>query len=235
MAPPAAKKRLVHHLDTPFSTSSWPEISIDNQDSILELLCSLLSPIGQHRRSHVKPSKGKRATKREKKMATKLDGPAKAAKLPTPRSLELSESVDIGFNSIAKNLGSLSKPSEVANPSPKDYSMVFVARGSQSPAFNHHFPQMVAAASRNLPEKEKIRLVGFSKPCSERIGNTLGIPRVSSIAISRHTPGAEALLAVVENLVAPVDSPWLSEVPSTEYKTTQIASVETTIGAKRVK
>jgi ribonuclease P/MRP protein subunit POP3 len=198
-------------------------------------MSSLLSPIGEHRRTHVKPSKGKRAAKREKKMAMKLDGAEDSAKLPTPRSLELSASVDIGFNSIIKNLGSLSKPYDATEVSPKDYSMVFVARGSQSPAFNHHFPQMIAAASRNLPEKEKIRLVGFSKPCSERIGNTLGIPRVSSIAISRHAPGAEALLAVVENLVAPVDSPWLAEVPNTEYKTTQIASVETTIGTKRVK
>lgn len=196
---------------------------------------SLLSPIGQHRKTHVKPSKGKRAAKREKRMAMELDKAAEAAKLPTPRSLELSARVDIGFNSITKNLGSLSKPCEVVKPSPKDYSMVFVARGSQSPAFNHHFPQMVAAASRNLPENEKIRLVGFSKPCSERIGNTLGIPRVSSIAISRHAPGAEALLAVVENLVAPVDSPWFNEVPSTEYRATQIVSAETTIGTKRVK
>ncbi|KAL6901767.1 hypothetical protein GGI43DRAFT_403858 [Trichoderma evansii] len=235
MTTPAAKKRLVHHLDTPFSTSSWPEISIDNQDSILELLCSLLSPIGQDRRTHVKPSKGKRAAKREKKMAMKLDGAEDSARLPTPRSLALSGSVDVGFNSITQNLGILSKPSEKGNPSPKDYSMVFVARGSQSPAFNHHFPQMVAAASRNMPEKEKIRLVGFSKPCSEKIGSTLGIPRVSSIAISRHAPGAEALLAVVENLVAPVNSPWINEVPSTEYKTTQIGTIETTIGTKRVK
>ncbi|KAL7918020.1 hypothetical protein ACQKWADRAFT_324181 [Trichoderma austrokoningii] len=231
MAAPAAKKRLVHHLDTPFSTSSWPEVSIDDQDSILELLCSLLNPLGEHRRTHVKPSKGKRAAKREKKAAMKLDAAQNLPKLPTPRSSELSACVDVGFNCITKIL---SKTSDVANPS-KDYSMVFVARGNQSPAFNHHFPQMVASASRNLPEKEKIRLVGFSKPCSERIGNALGIPRISSVAISRHAPGAEALLAVVENLVAPVDSPWLDEVPNTEHKTTQISSVETTIGTKRVK
>jgi ribonuclease P/MRP protein subunit POP3 len=157
------------------------------------------------------------------------------AKAPTPRNLELSASVDVGFNSITKNLGTLSKPSDEATPSNKVYSMIFVARGSQSPAFNHHFPQMVAAASRNLPEKEKIRLIGFSKPCSERIGSTLGISRVSSIAISRHAPGAEALLAVVENLVAPVNSPWHSEMPGAVYKTTQIGSEETTIGTKRVK
>ncbi|KAM0264097.1 hypothetical protein ACHAQJ_000842 [Trichoderma viride] len=235
MAAPATKKRLVHQLDTPFSTSSWPEISIDDQDSILELLCSLLSPIGQHRRVHVKPSKGKRAARKEKKIKAKLDGTANLAKTPTPRSLELSASVDVGFNSITKHLGSLSKPSEEAISPHKDYSMIFVTRGNQSPAFNHHFPQMVAAASRNLPDKEKIRLIGLSKPCSERIGSTLGISRVSSIAISRHAPGAEALLAVVENIVAPVDSPWLSEMPNAVYKTTQIGSAETTIGTKRVK
>ncbi|KAL7788280.1 hypothetical protein V8C37DRAFT_238085 [Trichoderma ceciliae] len=236
MTLPAAKKRLVHHLETPFSTSSWPEISIEDQDSILELLCNLLSPIGQHRRIHVKPSKGKRAAKREKRMKVKLNEVAESAKIPAPPSPELSASVDVGFNYITKNLGFISKSSEEVNHPPKDYSMIFVARGSQSPAFNHHFPQLVAAASRNLPEKEKIRLVGFSKPCSERIGSTLSISRVSSIAISRHAPGAEALLAVVESIVAPVDSCWLNEIPgAATYKTTQIASVETTIGTKRMK
>lgn len=168
-------------------------------------------------------------------MKAKPHAMASSAKPPAPPSPELSASVDVGFNSITKNLGSQSKPSDGPDHSDKGYSMIFVARGSQSPAFNHHFPQMVAAASRNLPEKEKIRLIGFSKPCSERIGGTLGIPRVSSVAISRHAPGAEALLAVVESIVPPVDSPWLNEEPVTAYKATQIGSVETTIGTKRVK
>ncbi|KAL7930518.1 hypothetical protein V8C35DRAFT_312878 [Trichoderma chlorosporum] len=235
MAAPSAKKRLVHHLDTPFSASSWPEISIDDQDSILELLCHLLSPIGQHRRIHTKVSKGKRAAKREKRAKSKSDEVPNTAKVQTPPVPELSASVDVGFNSITKNLGLFTQPSGEASQSHKGYSMIFVARGSQSQAFNQHFPQMVAAASRNLPDQEKIRLVGFSKPCSEKIGSTLGIPRVSSVAISRHAPGADALYSVVQNIVAPVDSPWLNETPRTAYKTTQIGSVETTIGSKRVK
>ncbi|KAL7948269.1 hypothetical protein V8C42DRAFT_313963 [Trichoderma barbatum] len=235
MAAPSAKKRLVHHLDTPFSTSSWPEISIDDQDSILELLCHLLSPIGQHRRIHTKVSKGKRAAKREKRSKLKLDEMPDSANIPAPPIPELSASVDIGFNSITKNLGLPTQPSDEAGQSRKGYSMIFVARGSQSQAFNQHFPQMVAAASRNLPDKEKIRLIGFSKPCSERIGSVIGIPRVSSVAVSRHASGADALLAVVQNIVAPVDSPWLNETPNTAYKSTRIGSVETTIGAKRVK
>ncbi|KAM6483068.1 hypothetical protein HDV62DRAFT_360073 [Trichoderma sp. SZMC 28011] len=253
MAAPSAKKRLVHHLDTPFSTSSWPEISIDDQDSILELLCHLLSPIGQHRRIHTKTSKGKRAAKREKRAKSKVDEVPNPVKIPTPPSPELSASVDVGFNLITKNLGLHTQAPDESNKSHRDYSMIFVARGSQSQAshrdysmifvargsqsqaFNQHFPQLVAAASRNLPDKEKIRLVGFSKPCSEKLGSVLGIPRVSSVAVSRHAPGADALFAVVQNLVAPVDSPWLNETPSTTYKPTQIGSVETTIGTKREK
>ncbi|KAK0756684.1 hypothetical protein N5P37_010840 [Trichoderma harzianum] len=235
MAAPSAKKRLVHHLDTPFSTSLWPEISIDDQDSILELLCHLLSPIGQHRRIHTKTSKGKRAAKREKRAKSKVDEVPNSVKIPTPPSPELSASVDVGFNSITQNLGLHTSPLDESDKSHKDYSMIFVARGSQSQAFNQHFPQLVAAASRNLPDKEKIRLVGFSKPCSEKIGSVLGIPRASSVAVSRHSPGADALFAVVQNLVAPVDSPWLNETPSITYKPTQIGSVETTIGTKREK
>ncbi|KAL7784280.1 hypothetical protein V8C43DRAFT_293113 [Trichoderma afarasin] len=235
MAAPSAKKRLVHHLDTPFSTSSWPEISLDDQDSMLELLCHLLSPIGQHRRIHTKTSKGKRAAKREKRAKSKVDEVPNSVKIPTPPSPELNASVDVGFNSITKNLGLNTSPPDESNKSHKDYSMIFVARGSQSQAFNQHFPQLVAAASRNLPDKEKIRLIGFSKPCSEKLGSVLGIQRVSSVAISRQAPGADALFAVVQNLVIPVDSPWLNETPSTTYKPTQIGSVETTIGTKREK
>ncbi|ETR99113.1 hypothetical protein M419DRAFT_87288 [Trichoderma reesei RUT C-30] len=235
MAAPSSKKRLVHHLDTPFSTSSWPVISLDDQDSILELLCHLLSPIGQHRRLHIKPSKGKRAARREKKTKMQLDEPSGSVKIQPPPVPELSASVDVGFNSITEKLGSLTQPSDGTAHSDKRYSMIFVARGSQSPAFNHHFPQMVAAASRYLPDKEKIRLVGFSKPCSERLGSVLGIPRVSSVAISAHAPGADALFALVQNTVSPVESPWLDEAACATYKPTRIGSVETTIGTKRVK
>ncbi|KAL6860931.1 hypothetical protein J3F83DRAFT_748024 [Trichoderma novae-zelandiae] len=235
MAAPSAKKRLVHHLDTPFSTSPWPVIPMDDQDSILELLCHLLSPIGQHRRLHIKPSKGKRAAKRERKTKMKLDEPSDSIKMEAPPVPELSASVDVGFNSITKHLGSLTQPSDGPAQSRKGYSVIFVARGSQSPAFNHHFPQMVAAASRNLPDKEKIRLVGFSKPCSERLGSVLGLPRVSSVALSPHAPGADALFTLVQKTVTPVESPWLDEAAGTTYRTTRIGSVETTIGTKRVK
>ncbi|KAK2595574.1 RNase P and RNase MRP subunit [Conoideocrella luteorostrata] len=249
----ASRKRLVHHLDTPFSTVSWPETSLDDQDTILELLCkyalalhlketkfadislSLLNPIGQHKKAHARPSKGKRAAKRKKgdeggKTAiTDTD----MAKPPHP---EISDHVHVGFNSITRELESLSGNSEVrANKihSKQPYCMIFVARGNQSAAFNCHFPKMVTIASRKLGSSETMRLIGFSKPCSDRLSSCLGIGRVSSLAILKDAPGTEALWTFVKNHVASVDAAWLEEKTNPQYRSTRITSVETTVGVKR--
>ncbi|KOS18905.1 hypothetical protein ESCO_001221 [Escovopsis weberi] len=244
----AGRKRLVHHLDTPFSTTSWPDITQDDQDAILELLCSFLNPLGQHRRLLPAPSKGRRAARRGRKAAaggSSATGKPAPGVPPQPKP-ELDSSIDVGFNSITRNLQA--QASSPASSSPTDagpdvaaappYSMVFVARGNQSSAFHCHFPHMVGAASQRSPAGEKTRLVGFSRPCSERLSSVLGVPRVSSVAVKRTAPGAQALLAFVEQKVAPVRVSWMGEGEgggTVEYCPTQISSTETTVGAKRVR
>lgn len=94
---------------------------------------------------------------------------------------------------------------------------------------------MIGAASHRLLPDEKIRLVGFSKPCFERLSNSLGIARVSSIAILRGAPGAAALWEFVQKTVEPVDVAWLDSMPLAEYRPVEIRSTETTIGTKRVR
>ncbi|KAK5989045.1 hypothetical protein PT974_10543 [Cladobotryum mycophilum] len=236
----ASRKRLVHQLDTPYSTTSWPEISSDDQDTILELLCSFLGPLGQHRKVHVKPSKGKRAAKRDRKAAAESSESRPAVDAPILPKHEIEDSVDVGFNSITRNLETHAAASQestdmVDEEVKKAYSMVFVARGNQSSAFNCHFPQMVGMASKNLSQVEKTRLIGFSKPCSDRLSSTLGLPRVSSIAVRCDAPGADALLTFVRKNVAPIDVPWVDGNMDIQYQTTQINSIETTVGTKRVK
>lgn len=115
------------------------------------------------------------------------------------------------------------------------HTMIFVARGDQSPAFNAHFPRMVGAASKNNPSDDKIRLVGFSKACSDRLSTCLGVARVSSIAVRHGAPGADALLRAVKGAVKPVDIGWLEGERDPSYLTTKINSIETTVGTKRVK
>ncbi|GAB0133733.1 hypothetical protein EsDP_00002130 [Epichloe bromicola] len=230
----AGRKRLLYHLDTPFSTVPWPEISLGDQDTILELLCNLLNPIGQHRRMHVKASKGKRAAERE---ASATEAKSEAT-VPKPAKPELVDHIVVGFNAISRGLEMMSSDSEtIQNRGSSDhsYSMIFVARGNQPAAFNCHFPKMVGVASRKGDSTKNIKLIGLSKPCSNRLAACLGIARVSSLAIKKNAPGVEALWAFINDHVASVDIAWLNNPGSIQYKPTHIAVVETTVGPKRIK
>ncbi|KAF4967815.1 hypothetical protein FSARC_4707 [Fusarium sarcochroum] len=232
--PQAARKRVVHQLDTPFSTVAWPAISTEDQDTILELLCDLLSPLGQHRQMHIKRSKGKRAAQKEKDAMRASDAPEQP---PVPPMPEIEGSIDAGLNSITRNLQSWSRKDteSTEGESKRQYSMVFVTRGNQASTFNCHFPQMIGAASKHIPFDEQIRLVGFSKPCSERLSTCLGVPRVSSLAIIKDAPGVRALQDFVMKTVAPVEASWLNGSADAQYLAPKINAVETTVGPKRVR
>lgn len=209
---------------------------------------SLLSPLGQYRRTHVKPSKGKKAAKAQQKRKNLSEDVIETEPSPPPPP-ELARHVDIGLNAITKKLASRcaatrasektskSTPEDdVASPaSGQGHAVIFVARGDQSSAFNCHFPKMVAAASQGTGEQEKIRLVGFSRPTMDRLSKCIGIPRVSSIGIARDAPGAKGLFDMVKEAVKPVEAPWLEKGSGPAYLPTKINAIETTIGPKRQK
>jgi ribonuclease P/MRP protein subunit POP3 len=187
----------------------------------------------------VTPSKGKRARKR-KRLTHGLD-PAASNTQAIPPVPEISKSVDVGLSHITRNLeGSIkSMSSETEHKEPdnqsRQYTMIFVTRGDQSQAFNGHFPRMVAAASRCRSPAEKIRLVGFSKSCSEKLNLSLGIARTSSVALLGDAPGSRALFDKVRQVVPPIEAPWLEEARKEPYHGTRINAMETAIGVKRVK
>ncbi|KAK0645990.1 hypothetical protein B0T16DRAFT_457966 [Cercophora newfieldiana] len=209
------KKKLVHVLDTPYSAVSWPQISNDDQDAILELLCHLLAPIGVHRAAHIVPSKGKRSKKEPP--SDRPPAPAIAAH------------VDVGLANISRNLQNLDSTGG------QPYSVVFVARSGQSSAFNCHFPQMVGVASSSTPSAPAIRLVSFSKPCEERLSAVLGIPRVSCIALREGAPQAKGLVDYVREHAEPVDVAWLEQARKGEHQETKINAVSTKVGTARAK
>lgn len=173
------------------------------------------------------PSKGKRKKQKQQQKVAKGAPPAP----------ELAAYVDVGLASISRGLeGMSSKDGPGADAEP--YSVVFVARSGQSSAFHCHFPQMVAVASSPRSPLPAIRLVGFSKPCEDRLSAVLGIPRVSSIALREGAPQTKVLLDYVRGHVAPVDVAWIREAQSAEYRGTKIDAVPTKIGvakSKRVK
>ncbi|KAK2059409.1 hypothetical protein LY76DRAFT_21875 [Colletotrichum caudatum] len=234
------RKKLVYSVDTPFSATQWPEITPEDQDAILELLCSLLSPLGQHRQRHIKPSEGKREAKRKRREGGVVsNGPANSERPPMP---DLASFVDVGLTSITRNLERLAIGQQTSEApgdentleiSPDSYSVIFVARSGQSSAFNCQLPQMVAVASKSSPASPPTRLVGYSKPCAEKLSACLGIPRVSSVGVRVGAPMSRALVEYVQQHVSPVRVAWLEQAEEAVYRSTQLRIQEKIIPIKK--
>ncbi|KAK8055913.1 hypothetical protein PG993_001140 [Apiospora rasikravindrae] len=215
------KKKLLYQLDTPYSAASWPDISADDQDAILELLCNFLSPLGNFRRQHTQPSKGKRMKKRKRHVADSTD-----TGLITPSAPAIRQHVDIGLTTVTRCLQETSTKIHDNTEPRRQYSVIFVARSGQPSGINSHLPQMVAAASGFHPPQSPIRLVGFSKSCEQRLTSALGIPRVSCIGVMEDAPNSKALFDFIHKRVPLIDVAWLREAVSGDYKETKIKTVE---------
>ncbi|KAH9900486.1 hypothetical protein F4778DRAFT_739189 [Xylariomycetidae sp. FL2044] len=235
------KKRLVFQLDTPYSVSSWPQVSPENQETILELLCSLLSPLGNHRLEHASQSKGKRLKKRKRQVLLETTP-------PSPPIPEISSYVDVGLTAVTCGLQTATtglKGCEAVTPSSGNpgleatksgthpYSIIIVARSGQPSALNSHFPQLVATASKQ--QHSPISLVGLSKSCQDRLSSALAIPRISCIGIREGAPGSKALEDFARAHVPVVQVEWMEEARQGRHKETNVNAVETFIGPPRRK
>lgn len=225
------KKKLIYQLDTPYSAISWPSISFEDQETILELLCNLLGPLGQYRSQYVQLSKGKRDKKRKRK------APTTAYKdLSPPPAPELKSYIDVGLTAVTRHLQDKAQSVESnledkrATPS---YSAIFVARSAYPNALNGHLPQMVAVASESHPEQMPIRLVGLSKSYEDRLSESLGIPRVSCIGLREQAPNSKALIEFVRQHVPVIEVQWLEEARQAEHRETNINTIETFVSSKK--
>ncbi|KAG9243507.1 hypothetical protein BJ878DRAFT_510378 [Calycina marina] len=240
------KQKTIFQLDTPFDVVKWPEISLENQDTILELLCSILSPIGKHRAANVVPSKGKRDKKRKRREAKESsDVPAQSVPPPAP---EISRYIAVGLNSITRQLVASSHKSmptqitedNIPNESTAEKSemkkketlsvgsyfvAVFVTRTSESPALHEHLPQLIVTASLACTTSSPTRLVQLPEGSEDRLAQALGIPRVSFLGLLEGAPHSTSLLDLVREAVAPIEIPSLKGV---EYLPVKINAIQTT-------
>ncbi|CAO2651507.1 Nn.00g040770.m01.CDS01 [Neocucurbitaria sp. VM-36] len=103
--PPTPKQppKPLYKTFSPFAGTNWPPIAQNDQDIILDLICNLIAPLGEHRKTHIHPSKG---TKRKRKSkATEDDGTVVGdAPLPPP---EVGGHILIGLNSVTRHLEAL--------------------------------------------------------------------------------------------------------------------------------
>ncbi|EEY22715.1 conserved hypothetical protein [Verticillium alfalfae VaMs.102] len=223
------RKKVVHSVDTSFSSVEWPSISEQDQDAILELIISLLAPLGHHRRT-AQASKGKRDTKRKRDSGTSVISDS----LPKPPAPEIASFVDIGLSAITRNLQEhVSQNVDSVGATKLPYALIFVARSGQASAFNSHYPQLVAVASQSSSSNHSIRLVGYSKPCAPALSASLGIPRVSSVGIRHGAPLSKPLIDFVQNCVPPITIPWLSEAETGQYRHTRLVSEEKMVPSKQ--
>ncbi|KAH7065803.1 hypothetical protein BKA63DRAFT_608347 [Paraphoma chrysanthemicola] len=129
MAPAAKNSKPIFKTSSPFTETKWPEISPHDQDIILDLVCNLLAPLGEHRKTHIQPSKGKkrkRKSQEQKHSENQNDTSAQHDSTPLPAP-EIGKHILVGINSITRHLEALA--ARIAPPS----MPVAASRNDQQP------------------------------------------------------------------------------------------------------
>ncbi|ORY15158.1 hypothetical protein BCR34DRAFT_612328 [Clohesyomyces aquaticus] len=218
--PPAAKKssKPVFKTDIPFTETTWPHISPEDQNVIIDLLCTIFTPIGDHRRTHRPPSKGKKSNKRKR---------AASNEEPIPPPPPVSNHILIGMNTVTRHLSALAAtscpstllasissppaakhqdglhdlnpphepppPNHSHEPPPTPLSLLILPHPSPSSSLPHaHLPTLVHLASLTHPSPKKsepTRLVPLSSASEARLAAALHLPRVGAIGILESAVG----------------------------------------------
>ncbi|EPE25004.1 hypothetical protein GLAREA_11585 [Glarea lozoyensis ATCC 20868] len=252
--------RITFQLDSPYNQTAWPEVAAGDQDTILELLCSIVSPVGQWRSNFVLPSKGKRSQKRKRKDAKSKEAKSDDSKPPAP---EISSFLEIGLNVVTRRLEEQiskskddelqGKPSSVlqnslshaegislaakrAISSAKQthvvtpFVAIFVLRPSQPTVLHAHLPQLIAASSLCTPSLPTPKLVQLPSGCQSRLCEALGLARVNFIGLREGAPNISQLVDLIRTAVPDIKIPWLDEATKAAYLPVKVNAIKTTVG-----
>ncbi|KFZ05498.1 hypothetical protein V501_08285 [Pseudogymnoascus sp. VKM F-4519 (FW-2642)] len=201
--PPKAKT--MFELDSPYSDVALPQLSPADQDTILNLLTSFLSPIGHYRTTHITPSKGKRSKKAKRRELK--GGAAKPAQdeasVPPP---ELISHILVGLNSITRHLESQSRkacPPSLGVPIPssdrpansqRHLTVVVTTWPSVPTILTSHLHKLVQTSSLLHPNLPPTRFVTLPRSSEKRLCSALGVPRAGFIGIFDGAPSATAVI-----------------------------------------
>ena len=215
-------------------------------------MCSLLSPIGEHK-SHT-PSKGKRAKKRKrsgdatiqnKSADLSKEGVSSTDALP---QLEIRDHLTVGFNTTTRFLEFLAqkiRPDSgedenlnavvpIKNPNQQSFdtarieplAAVFALRSGQPPVLFSHLPLLVRAANLAVPSSPSTRLISLPEGAEVRLKSVLGIPRVGMIGLKNGAPNASSLVEFIRANVPEMEIPWLQEAIKGEYLPVKINAIQ---------
>ncbi|KAI4147511.1 MAG: hypothetical protein LQ340_005519 [Diploschistes diacapsis] len=186
-----------------------------------------MMPIGDHRRKHLGPSRGKRDRK-SKRAKAKIAAVEQSAALPESKPSpppEILEGITVGYNSTHRALEALVQPvggimqsnERTSGPveaatierTSRKLAAVFIDRSAQPKIMYHHLPLLVSAASSRSEEEAAIHLVPLPNGSEGKLANALNIPRVGLVGIYEEAYGAKPLLAAVRERVSVVGPSWL--------------------------
>jgi ribonuclease P/MRP protein subunit POP3 len=205
------------------------------------LTCSsLIAPLGDHRRTHIHPSKDKKRKRKSKED----DNDA-----PPPPVPEIGKHILVGTNAVTRHLEALAArtaPSTFVDVVPEDESeeghhlprplgIVLLTHPKPSTSLAHaHFPTLVHLANLKSPTSGATRLVPLATSTDTRLASTLHIPRVGALAVFAEAPGAKALEAFVRQNVDVTTCPWIDEATDVKWRGVNVTSGVGT-GAKSIK
>jgi hypothetical protein len=188
-------------LNSPYAAPQWPNIGHRTQTALLKLLADLVAPIGEWR-SQIPVSKGKRRKKLKLLSTTKPVDQVAATTVPPP---SIAKYVAIGLNSVSRVLEEQAKTSHELAP----LRSVFLTHPVTSLQYSH-LPILALSA------KPSVQLVPLHAGAEKQLCAALALPRAGVIGIRSEAPGAEGLLALLEDVPA-VESPFLIQASSGQW------------------
>ncbi|KAJ4363591.1 RNase P and RNase MRP subunit [Neocucurbitaria cava] len=250
MAPtPKQPSKTIFKTSSPFTETKWPELSQDDQDIILDLTCNLIAPLGEHRKTHIHPSKGKK----RKRKCKPTENDSTTTEDPPPPAPEIGKHILIGLNSVTRHLEALAaknapkttpvaalksrgdEPEVKQNKEKEDLRRLSVVilthpKPSLSPA-HAHLPTLVHLSTLSStapapPQSSNLatRLIPLPTSTDARLASKLHIPRVGALGIFEDAPGAEALEAFVREKVGRTECAWIDEAMKAEWRGVNVKS-----------
>ncbi|CAN6622649.1 hypothetical protein TRVA0_009S00650 [Trichomonascus vanleenenianus] len=191
-------------LENPYTKIVWPEVSESDGHSMVELLVSLLAPIGEYQ-SYVNK---------------------KVNPLPDPPTI--ANSLTLGFNptnaAVEDQIQLAQKGTKI-----EGVKAIFVCRSDVSTSLVvSHFPVLCAAGS--ITCGKSIKLIQLPKGSLGQLSNATGRTDPFVIGLRELTDGpGGALFGLVEK-IAPVNVPWIHEVA--QFQLPAVRNVKTTAPIK---
>jgi ribonuclease P/MRP protein subunit POP3 len=203
------------------------------------MIGSLLSPLGEHRKTHIQPSKGKK-----RKRKSKDDQDDSTMKDDPPPPPEIGKHILIGINSVTRHLEMLAarnaasttpiaglrakEPGVTANEDNervRPLGMVILTHPKPflSPA-HAHLPTLIHLCTLRPPTSESTssfkatRLIPLATSTDARIASNLHIPRVGALAIFADAPGAKALEDFVREKIDTTSCLWIDEAMDAKWR-----------------